>query len=55
MAFRIKSKYVFKANIWENENWSNQIPELTFAECDDVFLTNRLNNTKGNIFIQPDN
>ena len=54
MAFRIKSKYVFKANILENEHWSNQIPELTFAECDDVFLTNRMNNTNGTILIQPD-
>ena len=44
MAFRVKSKYVFKANILENEHWSNKIPELTFAECDDVFLTNRINN-----------
>ena len=54
MAFRVKSKYVFKANILENEHWSNQIPELTFAECDDVFLTNRMNNTNGTILIQPD-
>ena len=54
MAFRVKSKYVFKANILENEHWSNKIPELTFAECDDVFLTNRMNNTNGTILIQPD-
>ena len=39
MTFRIKSKYVFKANIEESGNWSNEIPELNFSQCDDVFLT----------------
>merc|ERR1711954_340123 len=54
MTFRIKSKYLFKANILENGNWSNQIPELNFSNCDDAFLTNRMNNINEKIFIQPD-
>ena len=54
MTFRIKSKFVFKANILENGNWSNQIPELNFSQCDDAFLTNRINNTNGTVCIQPD-
>jgi len=54
MTFRIKSKYVFKANILENGNWSNQIPELNFSQCDDAFLINRMHDKKGTFFIQPD-
>ena len=54
MTFRIKSKYVFKANILENGNWSNQIPELNFSQCDDAFLINRMHDKKGTVFIQPD-
>ena len=54
MTFRIKSKYLFKANILENGNWSNQIPELNFSKCDDAFLTNRMNNINEKFFIQPD-
>ena len=54
MTFRIKSKYVFKANIEESGNWSNEIPELNFSKCDDTFLTNRINNINGTVCIQPD-
>ena len=54
MAFRIKSKYAFKASLLENGNWSNQVPELSLSKSDDIFISNKINNINSPIYVQPD-
>ena len=54
MTFRIKSNYVFIANMLDNGNWSNESPELSLSKRDDIYITNKVNNLDKTLYIQPD-
>ena len=54
MTFRIKSNYVFIANMLDNGNWSNENPELSLSKCDDIYLRNKVNSLDQTLYIQPD-